>query len=333
MTTRICQLFGDFLDFILLVAIGNPISMFVFNLCMPGYAFQFVHDSNLFGEMPLKFYTKLARILPWHWAKWWYSREELKEMSAEKQFDYFRKVDFTKETLRALSSDALVLVLNYNYFLLIGDIKDLKMSPELFKAFVRKCIETGDMTTFGTYLQGGTLPKELTKILMDETAAYTLIAGDDTLFCHHVYNYIERCGLNDEMRCDVSDGIGTDGFKKEVAERVNIYDQRVFTCSQRGTKQTDAWLHFCETTKDICTEAQMEMGLDQYYIFHATGHQLDAVAIMHILSHQPDRAMAKMVFEYEPNFGIVNNDVKELVDLTPSLQNLRTAVIANVMNK
>ena len=71
------------------------------------------------------------------------------------------------------------------------------------------------------------------------------------------------------------------------------------------------------------------MGLDQYYVFHATGHQLNNDAILYILSHHPDRAMAQMIFEYEPNFGIVNEAVKELVEKNPSLRNIRTAVISN----
>jgi hypothetical protein len=71
------------------------------------------------------------------------------------------------------------------------------------------------------------------------------------------------------------------------------------------------------------------MGLDQYHVFHETGHTLDAEAILHILKHYSNLTMAQLIFKYEPNYGMANDDIKEFVNNNPTLQDLLNAVICS----
>ena len=232
------------------------------------------------------------------------------------------------------SSDLAAKVLDDDFTFFKECGTSIKMSSELFRVFIEKSLQLQDWSVFEDYLKGGTLPKELVVVLANAACHWSVVCcGWRNDFITGIFlDYVERCGLSNEMR----QNIGHDkemwcnaDFEKELAKRLNIYEQRVFTKSQRGTKQTDAWLAFCETTKEICPQAQMEMGLDQYHVFHKTDHTLDAEAILHILSHNSDRMMAKLIFEYEPKFGIANDDIKELVDNNPTLQDLLNAVICS----
>ena len=325
MTTQLVYLILTLLGFGFLLIL-NPITLFVLNIFKPSWANDFAHSDELYSERCQKFFTRQAKKWPWHWAKWWYTSEELKELSVERQVDYYYDVDCSAKTLAAMSRKAAFRViddgLGNNFEGLKKNINEIKMSPELFRVFIRKSFKEDDMSVLSDYLKRGTLSKELVECLADEARESTTGIYSNTWLALVFYDYVERCGLGQDLLKTLFERPNSAHFKKEVERRQNIYSQRVFTKSQRGTKQTDAWLAFCETTKEICPQAQMEMGLDQYHVFHETGHTLDAEAILHILSHYSDRTMAQLIFEYEPNFGIASDEVKELIDRKPELKNI-----------
>ena len=324
-TTQLVYLILTLLGFGFLLIL-NPITLFVLNIFKPSWANDFAHSDELYSERCQKFFTRQAKKWPWHWAKWWYTSEELKELSVERQVDYYYDVDCSAKTLAAMSRKAAFRViddgLGNNFEGLKKNINEIKMSPELFRVFIRKSFKEDDMSVLSDYLKRGTLSKELVECLADEARESTTGIYSNTWLALVFYDYVERCGLGQDLLKTLFERPNSAHFKKEVERRQNIYSQRVFTKSQRGTKQTDAWLAFCETTKEICPQAQMEMGLDQYHVFHETGHTLDAEAILHILSHYSDRTMAQLIFEYEPNFGIASDEVKELIDRKPELKNI-----------
>ena len=332
MTTQLVYLILTLLGFGFLLIL-NPITLFVLNIFKPRWANDFAHSDELYSERCQKFFDLQAKKWPWHWAKWWYTSEELKELSVERQLDYYYDVDCSAKTLAAMSSEASLAVIDdgmgNNFEGFKKNINEIKMSPELFRAFIQKSIQEDDMSTLSDYLKRGTLSKELVECLADEARDSTGGIYSNTWLALVFYDYVERCGLGQEMLKNLLERPSSAKFKEEVEKRQNIYSQRVFTKSQRGTKQTDAWLSYCETTKEICPQAQMEMGLDQYHVFHKTGHTLDAEAILHILGHNSDRVMAQLIFEYEPNYGIANDDIKEFLDKNLVLRSLRDSVIEN----
>ena len=289
------------------------------------------HSDALYDKKYQEFFARQAKKWPWHWAKWWYSREELKDLPMNRQIDFYYDVDDSVKTLAAMSSVASFVViddaLSNNFEGVKKNINEIKMSPELFRAFIAKSEKEDDMSTLSDYLKRGTLSKELVECLADEAECSTVGIYNNTGLALIFYDYVERCGLGQEMLKKLLERPSSAKFKEEVEKRQNIYSQRVFTKSQRGTMQTDAWLAFCETTKEICPQAQMEMGLEQYHVFHKTGHTLDAEAILHILKHNYYRMIPKLIFEYEPNFGIANPEVKEFVNNNPDLFKLRKVVM------
>ena len=325
MTTQLVYLILTLLGFGFLLIL-NPITLFVLNIFKPRWANDFAHSDELYSERCQKFFDLQAKKWPWLWAKYWYTLEELKELSVERQVDYYYDVNRSAKTLAAMSTEAAFRViadgLGNNFEDFKKNINEIKLSPELFRAFIQKSFKEDDMSTLSDYLKRGTLPKDLVECLADEAGNSTSGIYSNTWLALVFYDYVERCGLSNDLLKKLLERPNSAHFKKEVERRQGIYEQRVFTKSQRGTKQTDAWLAFCETTKEICPQAQMEMGLDQYHVFHKTGHTLDAEAILHILSHYSDRTMAQLIFEYEPNFGIASDEVKELIDRKPELKNI-----------
>ena len=331
-TTQLVYLILTLLGFGFLLIL-NPITLFVLNIFKPSWANDFAHSDELYSERCQKFFARQARKWPWHWAKYWYTRKELKELSVERQVDYYYNVNRSAKTLAAISTEAAFRViddgLGNNFEDFKKNINEIKLSPELFRAFIQKSFKEDDMSTLSDYLKRGTLPKELVECLADEARESTTGIYSNTWLALVFYDYVERCGLGQDLLKTLFERPNSAHFKKEVERRQGIYEQRVFTKSQRGTKQTDAWLAFCETTKEICPQAQMEMGLDQYHVFHETGHTLDAEAILHILKHNSNRTMAQLIFKYEPNYGMANDDIKEFVNNTPTLQDLLNAVICS----
>lgn len=324
-TTQLFYLIG-FLWTVQLLLIFNPLTLFVLNIFKPRWARNVAHWNELYDKKSQEFFTRQAKKWPWHWAKWWYTREELKELSVERQLDYYYDVDCSAKTLAAMSRKAAFRViddgLGNNFEGLKKNINEIKMSPELFRVFIRKSFKEDDMSVLSDYLKRGTLSKELVECLADEARESTTGIYSNTWLALVFYDYVERCGLGQDLLKTLFERPNSAHFKKEVERRQNIYSQRVFTKSQRGSKSPHAWLHFCGKTKEICKQAQMEMGVDQYHVFHETGHTLDAEAILHILSHNSDRTMAQLIFEYEPNFGIANDDIKELIEKKPELKNI-----------
>ena len=331
-TTQLVYLILTLLGFGFLLIL-NPITLFVLNIFKPAWANDFAHSDELYSERCQKFFTRQAKKWPWHWAKYWYTLEELKELSVERQVDYYYDVNRSAKTLAAMSTEAAFRViddgLGNNFEDFKKNINEIKLSPELFRAFIQKSFKEDDMSTLSDYLKCGTLPKDLVESLADEAGNSTSGIYSNTWLALVFYDYVERCGLSNDLLKKLLERPNSAHFKKEVERRQGIYEQRVFTKSQRGTKQTDEWLAFCETTNKICPQAQMEMGLDQYHVFHETGHTLDAEAILHILKHNSNRTMAQLIFKYEPNYGMANDDIKEFVNNNPTLQDLLNAVICS----
>lgn len=317
----------------------NPLTLWLVNLFAPRWAVCIAHDKDLYGKTCQKFFEQQGKKWPWHWAKWWYTSKEIGCLTDDKQLDYYYNVSHSSDTLNAMSIHNSAKVIGKDFEEFKGYIasvntlnamsiaisaKDayINMSYNLFCAFIRASIEKDDMSALGDYLKRGTLPKDQVVILSEYARKSTTGVYSNTWLALIFYDYVERCGLGKDLLKNLLERPSSAKFKEEVEKRQNIYSQRVFTKSQRGTKQTDAWLTFCETTKEICPQAQMEMGLDQYHVFHKTGHTLDAEVILFILQHNSDRTMAQLIFEYEPNYGIANDAIKEFVDQNYALKNI-----------
>ena len=251
-TTKLFYLVG-FLWELELLLIFNPLTLFLLNIFKPSWAKTMAHSDALYDKKSQEFFTRQAKKWPWHWAKYWYTLEELKDLPENRQIDYYYDVDCSAKTLAAMSREAAFRViddgLGNNFEDFKKNINEIKMTPELFRAFIQKSFKEDDMSTLSDYLKCGTLPKDLVESLADEAGNSTSGIYSNTWLALVFYDYVERCGLSNDLLKKLLERPNSAHFKKEVERRQGIYEQRVFTKSQRGSKSPHAWLHFCETTK------------------------------------------------------------------------------------
>jgi len=71
--------------------------------------------------------------------------------------------------------------------------------------------------------------------LADEARESTTDVYSNTWLALVFYDYVERCGLGKDLLNNLLERPSSAKFKEEVEKRQNIYNQRVFTKSQRGT--------------------------------------------------------------------------------------------------
>lgn len=332
-----------FLGITVILLIVNPISMFVYNLFNPAGAARFVQ--NNLNDFWCNSYTKLALKWPLKWSKHWVTLDNIKTYDIRKQVVYYLDIDMRPEVLKAMSSEAQVRLVHKHFEDRMGSITGaMRLTDDMFDEWLRQIVKKGRKFGYSQrlyeplsdYLKIGKLPYRQVNSLAQ--MAVDNYESSDTLM-EMFKDYIERFGVGkDDLNkfaqymCDKlqwSDTFGEEPvtelakeFKKQdkfnhffniLNERQINYEQRVFTKSQRGVKQTDEWLKFCEKTSYICVAAQKEMGLDQYHVFHATGHTLSKEAIFTLLSY-PDRNLHRMVFQYEPMEIFWEHDLHNFID-------------------
>jgi len=97
-----------------------------------------------------------------------------------------------------------------------------------------------------------------------------------------------------------------------VEKALTCHAQKVLTTNLKKNFDEELWTRFCKDTKDICYEAEICMSGDQYKIFSHTGHRLSAEAIKFILL-KPDHMLCCLVFHYEPDFGLITEEISNIV--------------------
>ena len=326
----------------------GSVVIFLFNLFCPKRAAEFVRDNNYFSDFWRGFYTKCALKWPLLWSKHWITLEKLKTCSIHKQVAYYWVNRYQAEVLKAMSPEAqVVLVRNHPEWI---DWIDAQMclTNEMFAEWM-KCIVIEERkyhpyrghwmrvyASLDDYLRTRKLP--FSKVMLLVQAVVEEYSNSKSPLMDMLKDYIERFGLSkkqlEEIAQYMSDNLywhdtfaekpvtemekelekynKFNHFYNMLNERQINYDQRVFTRSQRGERRTDEWRTFCEKTNYICIAAQEEMDIEQYKVFHATGHTLRTEVIFDFLNY-PDRNLHRLVFRYEPLDMFEKKDVKKFI--------------------
>ena len=223
-TTQLVYLILTLLGFGFLLIL-NPLTLFLLNIFKPAWANDFAHSDELYSERCQKFFTRQAKKWPWHWAKYWYTSKELKELSVERQLDYYYDVDCSAKTLAAMSTEASLAVIDdgmgNNFEDFKKNINEIKLSSELLRAFIQKSFKEDDMSTLSDYLKRGTLPKDLVESLADEAGNSTSGIYSNTWLALVFYDFVERCGLSNDLLKKLLERPNSAHFKKEVERRSN----------------------------------------------------------------------------------------------------------------
>lgn len=271
---------------------------------------------------------------------------------------YNRNVRWREMTLKAMSSEAQVALIrkHFDHAFEFGML--MHLTDEMFAEWLKQLIKKGNKIsplTIGCwqklyeplcdYLATGKLP--FSQVMMLTRVAVDEYNNSSCPLMKKLEDYIERFGLSkkqlkeiaqymcdnmywrdvfgEEPKTDLAKAIKeSDKYKhfyNILLERQVNFEQRVFTKSQRGEKRTDEWKAFCEKTRYICVAAQKEMDVEQYKMFHATGHTLNKEAIFTLLCY-PDRNLHRLVFLYEPLEIFEENDLKLFIGKNASLKAL-----------
>ena len=302
-----------FVTSIWFLLVFNPVSMFVINLCAPALAATLAHSKNYCGNTTCQFYTWLALKFPFKWAKWWIPLDKLHEYTVEEQKIYFNEVHRSKEVLWALSPEAWASLMKNIYVYPFKVLADgMRERNDLFAALLNLTAKEGrERELIKQYMHYGALPKPQMEILVKKVCEESA-NGKDSILLTVLCDYIKRCGLSKEMLEKIMRDEAVSPQLKSVVDAWLAHKQRIQTRSLRDLstiEQIVAWTEFCRNNRNIHPEAQQEMSLNQYAIFHKNGHSLDAGAIAYLLWYG-DEKMAEQIFRNEPNFGILSKNIE-----------------------
>lgn len=278
---------------------------------------------------------------------------------------YEKNVSWRKMTLEAMSPEAQVCLIRKHFdrafeFGMLMHLTD-DMFDEWLKQLIKKEHKTSHLASgywqklcepLCDYLSTGKIP--FSQVMMLTRVAVAEYDNSSCPLMKELGDYIERFGLRktqlekvaqymcdnlywhdtfgEEPKTDLAKAIKeSDKYKhfyNILLERQVNFEQRVFTKSQRGGKLTDEWKMFCEKTRYICVAAQKEMDVEQYKMFHATGHTLNKEAICTLLSY-PDRNLHRLVFLYEPLEIFEEKDLKLFISKDANFKAMFDEKMAN----
>lgn len=319
MSTKVFNLFGDAYLFIWWVILCNPLSMLVINLFKPKFAAKLAHQRLFCGEQMCSFYTKLALKWGFKWAKWWLTPDLLKNYTPEQQLKYFLVVNQNQNTLNALSEKACLLMVKHHSDKLenVANDKTLRLPDTLFN----QTLNEQRIYLVERYVKRGTLPKEQTLAFMQAAiieSRFQITGCTMKLFIE----YVERCGLSKELFEKFKKEPAGAGFMHCAIRAQNCYEQRcvVNRYHNLDTENAEAeWARYLREEGKLYVNPSMVMSLEQYKIFHKVGLTLKPDAILKFLE-QKDFPMCEAIFRSEPNHGLVNEEIRKLIDDTPVLK-------------
>ena len=335
---------------VMFILFCNPLSLFVFNLFFPENAARFVREFIGFNDRWRSFYTKSALKWPFWWSRWWITLDNLKTVSVRKQIAYYLTNLNRSAVLEAMSSEAQVALVRKRLDRMNEIYGIMRLTDEMFEEWLRQLIAKGRRTKhlniegwqklfapLCNFLKRGKLP--FSQVMILTRAAVDEYNNSARPLMWYLNDYIERYGLSKKQLEEIAQYMSEniywhDIFGEEpttesekiyeqhkkfkhfydiVNERQINYEQRVFTRSQRGKLRTDEWRNFCEKTAYICVAAQKEMDIEQYRIFHSTGHSLRSEAIIYFLEY-PDRNLHRLIFKYEPLEVFAEDELNTFID-------------------
>lgn len=349
------EAFLAFCSGVMVILACNPLSMFLFNLFFPENAARFVREFIGFNDSWRRFYQKSALKWPLWWSAAWITPENLKTCGVRKQVAYYLANINRSQTLRAMSSEAQVALVHKRYEQIREIYGIMHLTDKMFAEWLQQLVKKDRKTCFISgyreklyeplcdYLKRGKLP--FSQVMILTRAAVDEHNNSACPFMKYLEDYIERFGLRKnqldkiaQYMCDnlywsdTFDEEPTTDFAKALKKRDEYnhyynfllerqinYEQRVFTRSQRGDRLTDEWKTFCEKTRYIHVSAQKEMDIEQYRLFHGTGHTLNKEAIFTFLSY-PDRKLHRLVFLYEPLEIFEEKELKTFIERNAPLK-------------
>lgn len=309
---------------IILVIIGfviifNPVSFLFWALVYPRFAANVLYndDFDILNGIIVAFNGWMVNALPWYSKKHFIKRSSLRDWSSCVQFKYFTRERHTYECLKEMDNEGIRYTWKHGTYSDRAMIAEsgMRLEDDEFKFL----LEHGFPKAARTYLENNTPSVLKMKYLLDAVEKEVAEGKDDMLLKIFIPAVI-RYGLSPVLLNNILEGDKwVDGIKYAVRKAVECYGQK--TLVQRLSDSSlykGEFTAFCKQNDAICKEAQLRLSPWQYLVFHNTGHQLDRETIVAILKGG-DLSWAQMIFENEPNYGMVDENVKALVNNNPDL--------------
>ena len=312
--------------FIMALFLYNPLTMFCIQLFSPKTAARFCCKKTIelgewFDEFVRGFYSWLAKPWPYRWKKHWMGYGAI-DGSVKDQIRFYEEYDCS---LGFLTADAREELWNQA-------IEDRLIRKKVFTEFAKQCFLDDDK--FCTLISGHhysfiwdmlekqTPSKERVAMLLNQalfsdcrldTNKNYKVAGDENAM-KVVLFVVRRNSLDGDLISGLCAHKGhRDGEIKQIEQALDVYAQRVFTDNTSGI--TNEWQAFCENTPEICPEAQKLKDPQQYDVFLATDHHLDASAIAHFFkkASQDDDPMVQLIMSKEPDHGVLSDEIDNII--------------------
>lgn len=315
--------------FVMELFLYNPITMFFIQLFGPKTAARLCRQKTMSGQwlddLVHSFYPCLAKPWPYRWKKHWMLHNGVVG-SVKEQIRYYNEYNCSLNLLTAEAREEL-----WNLAVAMENSErqtQKKVFTEFFDcdfiddAKFRTLIANRRYSFIWDMLKEKTPSKDRVAMLLNQalfsdcnlkTSKNYKTAGDEDAM-KIVLFVVRRNGLD----CDlISDLCALKEHKKEeikqIEQALDAYAQRVFTDNTSGA--TPEWQAFCENTSEICPEAQKLMCPEQYAVFLATDHNLDASAIAHFFkkASKDDNLMVQMIMSHEPEHGLISDEIDNIV--------------------
>ncbi|MBR1841077.1 MAG: hypothetical protein IJ778_02995 [Alphaproteobacteria bacterium] len=318
-STKVLNFLRDVGALLVLCLLGNPVSMFCLNMVFPSLAAKFAHNSLIFSEEVCAFYTKRALKLPYYWAMWWIDKKNLPQYSANEQIEYYFNVDDSESTLFAMSTQAVkALIQGYpQVFEYIAENSG-RLRDEMFEEIINRATKRLPFwrDVLEKRLKQGTLTKCQVTLLVEKAIEENHSASESQFIERCLCCYVKRCGLNDVLEKRIENCVSRGKFRNNVLDSLSQYKQK---CTVRSLADlsnattVEKWQDYCKNNS-IGYDAQKEMTVEQYKIFHLAGKRLIDDVIAQFIK-KGDENMISLINQYEPKINVIKAKMK-ILDLS-----------------
>lgn len=320
-----------------IIFIGNPLSMFIFNLFAPARCAEFAHQTKYYPLM-WESYLFLAMLMPYYWLKYWIAWEEpknLKDYRTKTQVKYFLEFCYA-ETAQHLSDAAFDKIWNacientgFALYASFDNEKCLSIlvagRKKLNEKQLEQLLNGAGYNIIRQYFGYGAMPKPQVMQMI----RFCCAKGDCASVCL-LADYIRRYGADAEMitlAFEYKEHANL--IQDELTEALDCHSQRVFIDKHGASNALPEFETYCFKHEKFFAEAQMHMNKDQYDIFHKTGHKLSPEAIEYFVAKH-SIPMCRRIFKYEENNGLANEKINAMIHADAEMCNLFYMVIDHV---
>lgn len=287
----------------------NPLVLFFRALIAPKKTAEIfanaANEQDFFNKFTEAIGRPAIKFLPWYAKKAFMAEIGVQEYPIKNQVRFFKEAADKEKAARGLDPKAKnILWKTPEYREILAET--MALNDEQFKSL----ITNEELNVIKKVVKNNSLSENKIAMLLPivKVEKECFFEGK---FLEILKFCIKRDGLSSRLVSLVYDQFSD--LAIEISEALNVYAQRRMTLNvQNYNGDKESWKKFCDNTEVICEEAQKLMTYWQYEIYHKAGKQLSERTIAYFLS-KGDTTMAEKIFAYEPENGIISDEIKAII--------------------